>query len=391
MAQWQLSSCTDTLQLQYTRGPLRIASWAHLTNAHLLPGPSIVPTLHAAAQAHLISLNQSVSTEISAGPPLPEDTDHDDEGEGDSSTPPSSSHTTVTTATTTSRDFANERNPMTTEATTTQPPLPAPGPAASSQSDSNDINEDTSDHMLRTHRRNRSGSAFATTTITQSSEPLSPHKPPPSLMKTLSQNEEEDEEPAGEVPSSSSSLSSARNDGIHISGTATTKPLSSQASYIPSTHLLKDLGPPPHARGLLLLAQMSSEGNLATTSYTQACVSTAQANRDFVLGFISQRSLNSAEADNFLCMAPGVSLPSEAEEREREAAAATAATPIKGDGLGQQWRDPKEVVGRDGIDVVIVGRGILSAEDRGREAERYRRKAWEAYEARIGRRGRLAD
>lgn len=388
MAQWQLSLYTDTLQLQYTRGPLRIASWAHLTNAHLLPGPSIVPTLHAAAQSHLISLNQSVSTEISAGPPLPEDTDHDEENEEeDSSTPQSSSHTTVTTTTTTSRDFANERNPMTTEATATQPPLPAPGPAASSQSDSNDIDDGTSNHMLRTHRRNRSGSAFATTTITQSSEPLSPHNPPPSLMKSLSQNEEEDEDAAGEVPSSSS-LSSVRKDSTNTSGAATNKLLSSQASYIPSTPLLKDLGPPPHARGLLLLAQMSSEGNLATKSYTQACVETAQANRDFVLGFISQRSLNSAEADNFLCMAPGVNLPSETEEREREA---TAATPIKGDGLGQQWRDPKEVVGRDGIDVVIVGRGILNAEDRGREAERYRRKAWEAYEARIGRRGRLAD
>lgn len=140
--------------------------------------------------------------------------------------------------------------------------------------------------------------------------------------------------------------------------------------------LLTDLGPPPHARGLLLLAEMSSEGNLMTEEYTAACVKTAQAHRDFVVGFVSQHSLNATEGDNFLCLAPGVTLPPEGAD--------TAG--LTGDGKGQRWRDPKEVVGRDGIDVVIVGRGVLNAEDRGKEAERYRRRAWEAYEERIGRR-----
>jgi len=36
-----------------------------------------------------------------------------------------------------------------------------------------------------------------------------------------------------------------------------------------------------------------------------------------------------------------------------------------------------------GTDIVIVGRGIVKAEDPVAEAERYRRKAWEAYEERV--------
>jgi uridine monophosphate synthetase len=39
---------------------------------------------------------------------------------------------------------------------------------------------------------------------------------------------------------------------------------------------------------------------------------------------------------------------------------------------------------RDGADVIIVGRGILEANDRKAEAERYRHEAWSAYEARVG-------
>ncbi|KAL8945755.1 MAG: hypothetical protein Q9222_007749, partial [Ikaeria aurantiellina] len=59
----------NTVQSQYARGPLRIATWAHLTNAHLFPGPAIIPSLHTAATSTLISLNQSVSTEITTGTP----------------------------------------------------------------------------------------------------------------------------------------------------------------------------------------------------------------------------------------------------------------------------------------------------------------------------------
>ena len=93
------------------------------------------------------------------------------------------------------------------------------------------------------------------------------------------------------------------------------------------------------------------------------------------MGFICQHSLNKEQDDAFLNFAPGVGLPKEGDE----------ANTVKSDGKGQQWRSPKEVVGRDGIDVVIVGRGIIGATDRAKEAEMYRKASWEAYEARVGR------
>lgn len=137
---------------------------------------------------------------------------------------------------------------------------------------------------------------------------------------------------------------------------------------------LEELGAPPHARGLLLLAEMSSEGNLMTPEYTKACISVARSNKEFVLGFVAQKSMNQSPDDKFLSFAPGITLP-QAEQTNG----------TKSDGKGQKWRGPNEVIGKDGIDIVIVGRGILHAEDRAKEAERYREASWSAYEARIGR------
>jgi uridine monophosphate synthetase len=127
-------------------------------------------------------------------------------------------------------------------------------------------------------------------------------------------------------------------------------------------------------RALLLLAEMSSVGNLMTGEYTQRCLSAAREHSEFVMGFISQRNLNAREDDNFISMTPGVNLPPEGEEMSNE---------TKGDGLGQQYRTPETVIGKDGCDIIIVGRGIIGAKDRVAEAERYRKAAWEAYKDRI--------
>lgn len=277
-----------TVQSQYTRGPLSIATWAHLTNAHLFPGPSIISALHSAASATLTSLNQSVFTEITTGTPRA------------------------------SLDGSSSG-----------------GEAAVEGDDHDNDDSDNSGSPQDPPRKN--SVVTATTTISQTFEPN-----PPSLWN--------------------------RSLSVGDSNTGDRE------------KALQELGPPPHARGLLLIAEMSSEGNLITPAYTSSCVSAARAQPDFVMGFISQHALNSGPRDVFLNFTPGVSLPPEGEDGIR-----------KGDGFGQRWRSPRDVVVGDGADVIIVGRGVLGAKDRRAEADRYRKKGWEAYEERIGRRNECED
>ncbi|KEQ79377.1 orotidine-5'-phosphate decarboxylase [Aureobasidium pullulans EXF-150] len=123
---------------------------------------------------------------------------------------------------------------------------------------------------------------------------------------------------------------------------------------------------PPLLRSLLILAEMSSAGNLMTGSYTEQCVVEARKNPEFVMGFIAQRTLNEQPGDNFITMTPGVQI---------------GAT---GDGLGQQYNTPEKVIGEAGTDIIIVGRGVYGAQDKRAKAEEYRVRAWKAYEGRIG-------
>ncbi|XP_048868700.1 uridine 5'-monophosphate synthase-like isoform X2 [Brienomyrus brachyistius] len=119
----------------------------------------------------------------------------------------------------------------------------------------------------------------------------------------------------------------------------------------------------PLGRGCLLIAQMSSQGSLATESYTEAVIKMAEENSDFVFGFICGGKINSKAG--FVHMTPGVQLHP------------------GGDGLGQQYCTPSEVIGIKKSDVIIVGRGILDAPDKVVAAEEYRKAGWEAYEKRI--------
>ena len=141
-----------------------------------------------------------------------------------------------------------------------------------------------------------------------------------------------------------------------------------------SNAVLDKLGAVPYLRALLLVAEMSSEENLLSPEYTNKCVEVARQHRDFVIGFIAQRSLNTDVADNFITMTPGVSLPLAGAENGK----------IKNDGLGQQYNDPATVISERGTDIIIVGRGIIAADDRVSEAQRYRNAAWKAYEQRVG-------
>lgn len=115
----------------------------------------------------------------------------------------------------------------------------------------------------------------------------------------------------------------------------------------------------PLGRGLLLLAQMSSKGNLCSDGYARKCVAMAQEYPEFVIGYISQEHLDANPA--MVHMTPGVNLATE------------------GDTLGQQYNTPDKVIGERGSDVILVGRGIIKATDSCAEAIRYKEAAWQAY------------
>lgn len=125
-------------------------------------------------------------------------------------------------------------------------------------------------------------------------------------------------------------------------------------------------------RGLLILAEMTSKGSLATGAYTSASVDYARKYPSFVLGFVSTRALGEvessvapAEGEDFVVFTTGVNLSS------------------KGDKLGQQYQTPQSAIGR-GADFIIAGRGIYAAPDPVEAAKQYQQQGWEAYLARVG-------
>ncbi|KAI0307294.1 orotidine-5'-monophosphate decarboxylase [Multifurca ochricompacta] len=126
----------------------------------------------------------------------------------------------------------------------------------------------------------------------------------------------------------------------------------------------------PLGRGLLLLAEMSTAGALARGVYTEDAVRMARAARDFVVGFIAQHRMEGRDR-GFFDFDPGVGLDT------------------IGDGLGQQYRTPEQVILESGCDIIIVGRGIygkVGNMDTGevqRQAERYRNAGWDAYLQRL--------
>ncbi|KAK7098757.1 uridine 5'-monophosphate synthase-like [Littorina saxatilis] len=125
---------------------------------------------------------------------------------------------------------------------------------------------------------------------------------------------------------------------------------------------LKQVGQ-PKGGACLLIAEMSSAGNLATPDYAKATVKMAEEHKDFVIGFICQSKLASDPA--FLHMTPGVQL----QEGK--------------DSLGQQYLTPNEVIAKRHSDIIIVGRGITKAEDPVAVAKKYQEAGYSAYLSRL--------
>lgn len=121
--------------------------------------------------------------------------------------------------------------------------------------------------------------------------------------------------------------------------------------------------------GLLLIAQMSSEGALYTQEYQDKTLALAKANEDFVFGFICQGKVNKGAegADPFVHMTPGVKMEQ------------------GGDSKGQQYDTPRSVILDRNSDIIIVGRGIYEAKDAVEAAKAYRDAGWAAYEERCAR------
>ena len=117
--------------------------------------------------------------------------------------------------------------------------------------------------------------------------------------------------------------------------------------------------------GVLLLAQMSSRGNLLDPNYTSTVVEAGRSHPG-VFGFIgngsnadSVRELRTMVGDEKMIWTPGVNLAT-------------------GDGeMGQRYGDPYEAV-MAGSDCIIVGSGIHGAKDPAAAAKAYAEVSWKA-------------
>lgn len=135
--------------------------------------------------------------------------------------------------------------------------------------------------------------------------------------------------------------------------------------------------------GLILLAQMTPEGNLFDKEYALKTIEIAKENPNFVVGFIGSADkpetlslIREKSGEDLLIMTPGVKLANPPQFPFSKGGSPDQVEG-QGDSLGQTYNTPEKAIS-NGADVIIVGRGIIQADDPVAEAEKYRVAGWEA-------------
>jgi orotidine-5'-phosphate decarboxylase len=126
-------------------------------------------------------------------------------------------------------------------------------------------------------------------------------------------------------------------------------------------------------RAFILLAEMTSEGSLATENYTVQSIELARKHTSAIIDFVVSRSLqdipalsSATETEDFLVFTTGVNQSS------------------KGDKLDQQYQTPTSAI-EGGADSIISGRGVYAAKSRVEAVLSYKREGWKAYSKRANR------
>ena len=115
---------------------------------------------------------------------------------------------------------------------------------------------------------------------------------------------------------------------------------------------------------LLLISELSARGTLASGEHHQKALEFSKQDPHFCAGFIAQqRHLD--DSQDRLYLSPGVHLD------------------LSGDSLDQQYRTPQKAILEQGVDFIIVGRGIIKVNDPESTALAYKCAAWGAVQKRI--------
>ncbi|XP_037036768.1 uridine 5'-monophosphate synthase [Bradysia coprophila] len=119
-------------------------------------------------------------------------------------------------------------------------------------------------------------------------------------------------------------------------------------------------------RGVFLLAEMSSKGNLTSEKYAKDTMELASdvRNSDFIAGIVCQ-TLGVVTNPGLIQLTPGVQISNTNDE------------------LSQQYNSPEKVIQEKGADIAVVGRGITNSANAAVAAKEYRDQLWTAYCDRI--------